>query len=266
MNGMNESRPGLSAFGLKTIALILMTIDHIGYFIPGAPFSLRMIGRLSAPVFFFVAANSLLHTSNRAAYILRLYIASATMEVIKMAVFFFDADSRFIVTNNIFTTLFFSVFLAHCVSTSTRYFIEKDLRKAFAAAAAALVPVIWTLAAKPRYDLAGWSLKSILPTLTGAEGGVLWIIMGVGFCLFAGNKKALIAFYGAFCLFLFLQTVRFSGPAALFTRDIQWMMVFAAPLFLLYNGQKGPGFKWLFYAYYPLHIWVLYFTGRALVR
>ncbi|MBD5521310.1 MAG: hypothetical protein HDR03_08845 [Lachnospiraceae bacterium] len=43
----------MSITALKTLSLILMTIDHIGAFIPEMPIAFRWIGRLSAPVFLF---------------------------------------------------------------------------------------------------------------------------------------------------------------------------------------------------------------------
>ncbi|MCL2538994.1 MAG: conjugal transfer protein TraX, partial [Oscillospiraceae bacterium] len=259
---MDKKKTGLSAFSLKITALILMTLDHIGYFIPGAPFVLRVIGRLSAPVFFFVAANSLAHTSDRRLFIFRLYIASASMELTKMIVFFFDADSRYIVTNNIFTTIFYAVFLANQISTAIHQYRQKEWRKFFEAAVLVAFPVIWTLVAIPRSGFTGWTLKAILPTLTQAEGGVSWIFLGVCLCLLINNKKALVGFYCAYCSILALQAFSYASVISPFGSNIQWMMIFALPLFLLYNGEKGPGFKWLFYAYYPVHIWILYFIGR----
>lgn len=64
---------------LKYTALIFMTIDHIGAFIPGTPIWLHYIGRLAAPIFFFVAVEGIMHTVNRKKYLLRLYISSVLM-------------------------------------------------------------------------------------------------------------------------------------------------------------------------------------------
>lgn len=44
----------MTSLSLKITALILMTIDHIGAFIPGMPILFRWLGRLSAPIFFSV--------------------------------------------------------------------------------------------------------------------------------------------------------------------------------------------------------------------
>ena len=69
----------MSATSLKNIALILMTIDHIGLYIPGMPIAFRWIGRLSAPVFLFCVLEGIEKTGNRKKYILRLYLFSLAM-------------------------------------------------------------------------------------------------------------------------------------------------------------------------------------------
>lgn len=43
------------------------------------------------------------------------------------------------------------------------------------------------------------------------------------------------------------------------------MMVFALPLLWTYNGKKGKhSWKYLFYFFYPLHIWILYAVSGLL--
>jgi len=57
-----------------------------------------------------------------------------------------------------------------------------------------------------------------------------------------------------------IETLRSAGNFAqsAFNVNFQWMMIFALPFMLLYNGKKGKGYKKLFYIYYPLHIVILY--------
>ena len=69
----------MSSTALKLLAAFLMLIDHIGGFIPGAPVWFRWFGRLSAPLFSFCAAESMAHTSDRRAYMRRLYICYILM-------------------------------------------------------------------------------------------------------------------------------------------------------------------------------------------
>ena len=260
---MTDSRKGLSAFSLKIIALILMTVDHIGYFIPGQPLVLRMIGRIAAPVFLFVAANSFLLTSNRIKYVLRLYIASLIMELTKMIAGFFFPDSRMVVTNNIFATLFYAVLIASGIDGLMNLGEKKDVKTILRYSAMTGLPLIWTIASLSRENiLAFWPLRAAAPALTQVEGGLMVVVMGAGFCLLAKRRSSLILYFGVFCAFEFLSVILIAGPASLFRENIQWMMVFAIPLMLLYNNDKGKGLKWLFYVYYPLHIWILYFLGR----
>ena len=59
-----------------------MLIDHLYYFLPQF-FALwfRYFGRLSAPIFFFIAVQGFLHTSNRKKYLIRLYLAALIMDL-----------------------------------------------------------------------------------------------------------------------------------------------------------------------------------------
>ena len=66
---------------LKYIALIAMTIDHIAAYMFEIPIvlmykqELRMLGRISAPIFLFVLIQSVRFTSSRVHLLIRLYIA-----------------------------------------------------------------------------------------------------------------------------------------------------------------------------------------------
>lgn len=93
-----------SNFSLKVIMTLLMVIDHIGQFFPGTPEYFRWIGRVVAPIFFFLATEGYEHTRDRAKYIKRLYIASLVMFIGNVALWIVFRDESFI-SNNIFFTL-----------------------------------------------------------------------------------------------------------------------------------------------------------------
>jgi hypothetical protein len=64
----------MTTFQLKLIAVILMVIDHIGYFLFPSNMILRIIGRLSFPLFAFLIAKGYKYTSNPKRFFMRLFI------------------------------------------------------------------------------------------------------------------------------------------------------------------------------------------------
>lgn len=90
----------LNAYQLKWIALITMTIDHIGYFIFPDQLWIRMIGRIAFPIFAFLVANSYRYTKNKKRYAL-------TMLGFALAVLFIPSIWGYELPANIFFTLFF---------------------------------------------------------------------------------------------------------------------------------------------------------------
>ena len=140
-------------------------------------------------------------------------------------------------------------------------------------------------------------MEGIVPAIAGfpTEGPLLLTLLGLLFYLCRENKKRLAAVYPVFCicygaLFVSQITQRIchhlmphlgdtgahiavlpltllgcdpifradSFRASLLEVNFQWMMLFALPLLLCYNGKRGKPVKKLFYMYYPLHIVVLY--------
>lgn len=70
---------GFTSFQLKFIMTIFMLLDHIAQFIPGAPIWFHYIGRLVAPIFFYLLVEGFYHTRDRIQYMKRLYIGALFM-------------------------------------------------------------------------------------------------------------------------------------------------------------------------------------------
>ena len=67
-----KARQGLTSYQLKWIAVITMVIDHIGAVLFPGELILRIIGRLSFPIFCFLLTEGFCHTHSRRAYMQRL--------------------------------------------------------------------------------------------------------------------------------------------------------------------------------------------------
>lgn len=79
---MNQDKVfGFSSFQLKVIAMITMVIDHIGLlFLPECT-PLRVVGRISFPIFAFLIVEGFFHTSNVRKYMGRLLIFALLSEI-----------------------------------------------------------------------------------------------------------------------------------------------------------------------------------------
>ncbi len=115
----NNSR--VSDFVIKIVAIVCMTIDHIGYFmelfIPDMGGGLvtlvtvlRAIGRLALPLFCYLIVQGALHTHHTGRYIGRLAIVGAVVLVFQIITEYALKDYR-IIEGNIFIDLILGVLL-----------------------------------------------------------------------------------------------------------------------------------------------------------
>ena len=78
---MKNNKIGIDAFTLKIIAAITMLIDHVGcIFFPQYLF-LRIIGRISFPIFAFLIVEGFMHTRDVKKYIFRMLVFALITEV-----------------------------------------------------------------------------------------------------------------------------------------------------------------------------------------
>jgi len=71
----------MSAFQIKLLALITMVIDHVGVFLFPDIQLLRMIGRISFPLFAWLIANGAMHTKNINNYLKRLLMFAIISQI-----------------------------------------------------------------------------------------------------------------------------------------------------------------------------------------
>ena len=80
----------LSGSSLKVIAIVSMTIDHLGLYMLGGddPASasvtyhlMRMVGRLAFPIFAFLLVEGYVHTHNIRRYIMNLLMAAIISDI-----------------------------------------------------------------------------------------------------------------------------------------------------------------------------------------
>ncbi len=221
---------GLTANALKLIAMLTMTIDHIGMeLLPQYPV-LRLIGRLAMPIYAFMIAEGCRHTRSMKNYLLRL----SSLALVCQVVYFFALGSLYqciLVTFSLSAGL---IWLYGCGKRTGRW-----------------LPLVLSLAAV-------FFLCEVLPQLLrrtdfGVDYGFFGVILPLLISTATGKSQRLrMAALG-----LILLGLVYGG--------VQWYALAAVPLLALYSGEKGtlPLGK-LFYLYYPLHLAAIHGIGLLL--
>lgn len=234
---------GLSSFGLKYIALLTMTIDHIGaiFLTYGSlPYSIaRGIGRIAFPIFCFLLVEGFRHTSNRRSYFLRLLLFAFLSEIpFDAALFQFPqvTDPSILFSHqNVFFTLALG-FLALCLLE--KYWWDGFFLRLF-------IPLCFC------------GLAELLHT-DYSMVGVMVILLFYCLEINAGYHGTLEGNRYTFSVIAYPVLLLLLAYGNVF-------VALAIPFLSLYNGKKGnplpngksfPGAKYLFYWYYPMHLLV----------
>lgn len=249
-------RKRFTGFDLKLIALITMLIDHIAAvfvwrYISGTGAYdnavlmnlyqiMRYIGRMAFPIYCFLIVEGFCHTRNVGKYALRLGVFALISEIP------FDLAVRGTVFaptyNNVFFTLGIGLLLIWGVSYVEKFYEfwqEKKLD--------GFIGVLATLAAGGLMTaVAVFLAEKVLYTDYGM-GGVLAIL-----ALYLFRKNIYMAFTMAI-----LVLVVCTGSNEILA------LIMLYPL-SLYDGTRGKNIKYVFYAFYPVHLLVLAFLCMAI--
>lgn len=215
----------MSSFWLKFLACILMLIDHIGFaFFPKIAI-LRAIGRLAFPIFAFQASVSFDKTKNKEKYISRMILFT----VVSQIPFFLLRKISLVNAKpmlNIGATLTCGLLALYCLDK-----IKKPWLKYISVALIILISIVVPMDYK-------WY-------------GVIIIII---FYIFRKEKYGIAIFYPIVLMsYCFYKNSTFNLPA----------IGAIIPIFL-YNGKKGKSAKYWFYAFYPLHMLILWLIKTSI--
>lgn len=221
----------MTNFQLKLIALITMTIDHIGYILVPvwSPYyePLRTIGRLSFVLFAFLISEGLYHTKNKERYIATMFLFAFVIDIPRL----FWGFEYFA---NIFYTLGAGALALYLIGHFKNIILQ-------------IVSVLSIL---------------YLVTAIGADYGAfgVMVIVTIGVSrMIAGNirfvRELIMAIFYLILMKVFEQS------------DIQMFGIYSFLIIMLYNGKRGyynPKLKYLIYVYYPAHLLVLTLIGIAM--
>ena len=217
----------MNATRLKVIGIVSMTIDHIGYFLFPQMTVLRIVGRLAYPIFAYMIAEGCRYTRNKVRY---LGTVLAIAGLCSAATYFSERS----LYQSIFTTFSCAMILIFAL-TAAKEATERAEKIFWGVSTMMLVFLYFAV-----FQL--WMIPGL-----ETDYGFLGIITPVLVWLGRSKAEKLTGLTLGLCLLSAeLGTVQFFSLAAVI-------------LLYFYNGERGNhSLKWAFYAYYPLHIAVLY--------
>jgi len=276
----------MNAFKLKVIALAAMVIDHIGGAFPQyTPLEFRVIGRLTFPIFVYLLAEGFRHTRSPHKFLLRLLAFAIISEP------FYDWALTRARNTSIdyglwqvdflnYTNIFFTLFLGGCAIVVFKW-LNNVLRQRFLDDFTKWEPLVYGLHMQPP----GHLLIAIIAALPTA--GFMWVAWWMGadytgygvlfiFLMYVvkSPKWLMLAVFAVMNIWQHVGLFEFFARAwaGEISLPLAWYLMIpvtllTVPMVALYNGKRGPGIKWLFYAAYPVHLGVIaavvYFVGGS---
>ena len=208
----------LSQESLKLIACITMLIDHIGViFVPSWSF-MRIIGRISFPIFCFLLVEGFHHTKNARKYGLRLLWGAIISELAFDLAFYGALTWK---ASNVMVTLFFGFCALQIIHSKQNIAIKVICVILFAVAGEML---------HSDYGAFGILLVLLFDLTRNLPYKTIILIAGMGFLFYHIGG---IALWGVLAI---IPITLYSSVKRTYNKAIQWA----------------------FYLFYPVHLLVLY--------
>lgn len=222
----------LSGNALKMIALVTMTIDHIGVILLHESVWFRGIGRLSFPLFGYMLAEGCAYTTNRRKHIASIFRLGMLCQIV-----------LFLVERSLYQ----GILMTFCLSILTIYAIQFVTQSPQGSG--------WRFLVVPGILTVDVFFCVALPKLlSGTDYAIDYGLCGVLFPVFVflGKNRWQKWFLAAAGLAFVARSIG----------GLQWCAFFSLPFLFCYSGEKGTWkMKNVFYVYYPIHFVVLYLIG-----
>lgn len=214
--------------------MIFMVIDHVYYFSVGIynfPEVFGWVSRFVAPLFLYLSVFAYGKVSNKFRYISRVFIAGIIVGVVNVIF------QKYIIGEgniNILTFFFPNIILTIACCLIFVNLIERkevNLHSLF-------------------------ELIVISSLIIFLESGIQMLAMTLIFYIFRDRKLNMYIAFIVLCIFWAYQYYFLNN--FLNFRSYQWFALSVIPFIELYNGEVGNrSFKYLFYIFYPLHIYII---------
>ena len=217
---------------LKLIAVITMAIDHIGAMLFPRIIILRIIGRVSFPIFAFMIAEGCFYTSNKAKYLFNLSVFAVISQIVK--IIFKDNDDL-----NVMFTFTAAVILIFVLDKIIENIKNNKIKESvyLYLLLICVIGIIYVINSHIKFQYEIWGCFApiiiYLSNYIKTEKNILQI-------------KTIMLIVALTFIYMDYKGVQ----------SYAYLSVF---LLMLYSGKKGDMLpKYFFYAFYPLHLLAIY--------
>ena len=268
----------LDGFILKILAIVFMTLDHIGVFLhqyencQDFATILRILGRLAFPLFIFLLVEGIRHTKSIGKYFLRLGILGLVFLIGQIIFYFAISKDMSGITNPIIDLL---------LTALTVYLLKRKDKLSFLA----ILPVAFTILVLIVQNKEITTLHEItwLPYFIRPDYSIYGPLLGIGFYYsyelapkFLRSNEGTKDLVGttfeqttvnvmcAVVLIILTTALIFVDRNAIYTYfSMPWQIysLFTFIPILFYSGKRGYNAKWFQYGcyiYFPVHLIIIY--------
>lgn len=232
----------MNANQLKLVACLSMLLDHIGYLLFPQVEWLRWCGRLAMPLFAYLVAEGCLHTRNRWRYFLRILGLALLCQLGS------SLESVLYGGGDVYLNVLFTLSAGQLLCFVWLDFTDAVSRREEQAKAAGRLLLL--VAAVVLVCTFGERMKPLVGVSMLFDYGLSGIFLPL-FALLGRTKVTRLLTFSGGILWMCLSFCR--------TMPFIWLAFLALPLLAMYNGRQGDRrWQYAFYAFYPLHLVVLY--------
>ncbi|MCB2299019.1 TraX family protein [Clostridium tagluense] len=236
----------MSTSMLKIIAILLMLIDHMGAALFPETTIMRMIGRLSFPIFAYLIAVGYSKTNSFPKYLRRLLIFAVVSQIP-------------------FSLAFTEQVRIYSLSDFFRFFVggpNPHLNIFFTLAIGLLAIRVWDKGELRFGRIMAVLALGITAIAFHTDYGIYGVAMMLAFYIFRDNKiKTVISQTSVYILFDALQPLVYVLKSPGVSIELAWfnqaLSLLSLIFIFMYNGKKGKDLKYFFYAFYPVHLLVI---------
>jgi hypothetical protein len=223
----------MSSSTLKILACALMVVDHVSIIFFPTSAIMRLIGRLVFPMFAYFIAEGYRHTKDPASYLGRLFLFALISQP------FYTFGFKY-------PTLHFNIFFTLAAGLYAIYEYEKS--KSY-------IPMLFAMAGvelvNASYGFSGVLMIFVMHRFyNDRKRMTLWVFVA---SILAGLHGIALKYFTEPGFILSFSYISKHSVASL----VQPFAVLAVPLMFMYNGKRSINIKYLFYIFYPGHLFIL---------